>query len=132
MSFMSKLIKTGKQRPLVEEDLGHISSKMKMSSLYNKLDKEWKKECQKDVSKRSFVKSMICATGIGNWVLAIFLNVVAVIISIVPTVILNLLISDLEQDEPSNSLVFYFICRLHFTLDLYCCSSSSSLYKCLN
>ena len=129
---MSKLIKTGKQRPLIEQDLGHVSSNMKMDYLYSKLEYEWKKECQKDVSKRSFVKSMIRATGIGNWVLAIFLNVIAVIISIVPTVILNLMVSDLEQDEPSNSLVFYFICRLHFTLDLYCCSSSSSLYKCLN
>ena len=128
MSFMSKLIKTGKQRPLVEEDLGHISSNMKMDYLYNKLEFEWKKECQKDVSKRSFVKSMIRATGIGNWVLAIFLNVVSIIISIVPTIILNLMVSDLEQDEPSIVLIILFICRLYFMLDLYCCSSSSSLY----
>ena len=66
LSFMSKLIKTGKQRPLIEEDLGHVSSNMKMDYLYSKLEYEWKKECQKDVSKRSFVKSMIRATGIGN------------------------------------------------------------------
>ena len=128
LSFMSKLIKTGKQRPLVEEDLGHVSSNMKMDYLYGKLEYEWKKECQKDVSKRSFVKSMIRATGIGNWVLAIFLNVVSIIISIVPTIILNLMVSDLEQDEPSIVLIILFICGLYFTLDLYCCSSSSSLY----
>lgn len=128
LSFMSKLIKTGKQRPLIEEDLGHVSSNMKMDYLYGKLEYEWKKECQKDVSKRSFVKSMIRATGIGNWVLAIFLNVVSIIISIVPTIILNLMVSDLEQDEPSIILIILFICRLYFTLDLYCCSSSSSLY----
>ena len=128
LSFMSKLIKTGKQHPLIEEDLGHVSSNMKMDYLYSKLEYEWKKECQKDVSKRSFVKSMIRATGIGNWVLAIFLNVVSIIISIVPTIILNLMVSDLEQDEPSIILIFLFICRLYFMLDLYCCSSSSSLY----
>lgn len=101
MSFMSKLIKTGKKRSLVEEDLGHISSNMKMDYLYKKLENEWKKECQKDISKRSFVKLMIRTTNIENWVLAIFLNVISIMISIVPTIILNLMVSDLEQDEPS-------------------------------
>ena len=40
LSFMSKFIKTGKQRPLIEEDLGHVSSNMKMDYLYGKLEYE--------------------------------------------------------------------------------------------
>lgn len=128
VSFLSKLIKTGGKRPLVQEDLGNISRKMKMSVLYEKLDKEWEKECKKKPEKRSFMSAMIRASGIGRWVLFIILNLVSICLSFVPTIILNLLVSDLENDEPGNMFLNISDCRLYNALGLYYYSFGCSLY----
>lgn len=130
VSFLSKLIRTGGKRPLVEEDLGSIGRKMKMSVLYAKLDKEWEKECKKKPEKRSFVSAMIRASGIGRWTLFIILNLISICLSFVPTIILNLLVSDLENDEPGKLFLLISDHRLSNALGIYHHSFDCSLFEC--
>lgn len=97
MSFINKIFQIGSKRPLEQADLGTSTPNLKSKVLYDLFEREWSKECAKpDISKRSFFKATIRATGVWRWVLAIFLNIVGVVLSFVPTIILNMLVQDIE------------------------------------
>ena len=109
VSFINKLFKIGRKRPLVEADLGKSSKAVKPGILYNDFAKEWNKECEKPIAKRSFFKAIIRATGKCHWAIAIILNILTCFLTFVPTLILNISVRDLEGTAPlSNSLMILY------------------------
>ena len=76
------------------EDLGKCSKDLSARYLYDELKKPEK--------KRSFFSAVFRSTGICKWITANVLNIIAICFSFVPTIILELLVSDLESDEPSK------------------------------
>ena len=100
--FLSKLIRTGGKRPLTVDDLGAAGKDYKSSELYKKYSIEWEKEQKKKAKgkKPSFIMAMVRATGLCYWITGILLILVSCCLSFVPSIILNLLVSDFESDEP--------------------------------
>ena len=121
VSFINKLFKIGRKRPLVEADLGKSSKAVKPGVLYNDFAKEWNKEREKPVAKRSFFSAIIRATGKCHWAIAIILNILTCFLTFVPTLILNILVRDLEGSAPlSNSLIIIYMIHSYWTkMDLY-------------
>lgn len=116
VSFINKLFKIGRKRPLVEADLGKSSKAVKPGVLYNDFAKEWNKEREKPVAKRSFFSAIIRATGKCHWAIAIILNILTCFLTFVPTLILNILVRDLEGSAPlSNSLIIIYIIHSYWT-----------------
>ena len=107
VSFLSKLIRTGGKRPLTVEDLGAVGKDDKASTLYDAYSKEWAKEQEKKKQGKnpSFIKAMVRATGLCYWVTGVILILVGCLLGFVPTILLNLLVSDFESDEPSAFLL---------------------------
>ena len=100
VSFINKIFKIAKKRPLVEADLGKSSKSVKPGVLYSIFEKEWEKEYEKPIKNRSFFKAIIRATGKAQWFCAVFLNIVAIVLTFVPTLVLNILVRDLEGTNP--------------------------------
>ena len=116
VSFINKLFKIGRKRPLVEADLGKSSKAVKPGVLYNDFAKEWNKEREKPVAKRSFFSAIIRATGKCHWAIAIILNILTCFLTFVPTLILNILVRDLQGSAPlSNSLIIIYIIHSYWT-----------------
>ena len=88
-----------------ESDLGYSSVTMKPRDLYAKFEVEWEKELRKPPERRKLISAILRALGLGYWSVAIILNVVATILTMVPTIILNLFVGEIERDEVSNGLV---------------------------
>ena len=107
VSFLSKLIRTGGKRPLTVEDLGAVGKDYKASTLYDAYSREWAKEQEKKQNGKnpSFIKAMVRATGLCYWVTGVILILLGCLLGFVPTILLNLLVSDFESDEPSPSLL---------------------------
>ena len=104
VSFLSKLIMTAGKRPLTLDDLGIPSQKDRASALYQSYEREWEKEKGKRGRKASIMKTIIRATGSCYFWTAILMNIVSVLMNFIPTYLLNLLVSDLEQESPSPLL----------------------------
>lgn len=100
VSFLTKLILTGGKRPLTLEDLGIPAQQDRASALYEAYDREWTEEKRRG-SKASIMRTIIRATGSCYFWTAVLLNIVSVLMNFIPTYLLNLLVSDLEQ-EPSG------------------------------
>ena len=79
--------------------------KMKPKDLYAKFEVEWNKELKKPPERRRLISAILRANGLGYWSVAMILNIVAIILAMVPTVILNLFVGEIERDEVSNGLV---------------------------
>lgn len=97
VSFLSKLIMTAGKRPLTLDDLGIPSQKDRASALYQSYEREWEKGKGKRGRKASIMKTIIRATGSCYFWTAVLMN-------FIPTYLLNLLVSDLEQESPSPLL----------------------------
>ena len=98
VSFLTQLILTGGKRPLVLEDLGVPAQQDRASVLYQAYDREWTEEKKRRGSKASIMRTIIRATGSCYFWTAVLLNIVSVLMNFVPTYLLNLLVSDLEQE----------------------------------
>ena len=100
VSFLTKLILTGGKRPLTLEDLGIPAQQDRASVLYEAYDREWTEEKKRRGNKASIMRTIIRATGSCYffWT-AVLLNVVSVLMNFIPTYLLNLLVSDLEQES---------------------------------
>ena len=85
--------------------MGYSSVTMKPRDLYAKFEVEWEKELRKPPERRKLISAILRALGLGYWSVAIILNVVATILTMVPTIILNLFVGEIERDEVSNGLV---------------------------
>lgn len=101
VSFLSKLLEKGGKTPLVEADLGYSSVTMKPKHLYERFEEEWKKQLQKDPKHRSLVTAVIDANGIGYWSVAMILNIVAIVLSFAPTLILKYFVAEIENGAES-------------------------------
>ena len=88
-----------------ESDLGYSAVTMKPRDLYAKFEVEWEKEMKRPPKHRNLISAIIRAIGLGYWSVAMILNVVAIFLAFVPTIILNLFVSEIERDEVSNGLV---------------------------
>ena len=88
-----------------ESDLGYSSVTMKPRDLYAKFEVEWEKELRKPPERRKLISAILRALGLGYWSVAMILNIVAIFLAFVPTIILNLFVSEIEGDEVSNGLV---------------------------
>lgn len=104
VSFLTKLITAAGKRPLSLVDLGIPSQKDKAASLYDSYGREWEKEKATKKRKPSIMRTIIRATGSCYFWTAVLLNIVSVIMNFIPTYLLNLLVSDLEQESPSWSV----------------------------
>ena len=99
VSFLTKLILTGGKRPLTLEDLGIPAQQDRASVLYEAYDREWTEEKKRRGNKASIMRTTIRATGSCYFWTAVLLNVVSVLMNFIPTYLLNLLVSDLEQES---------------------------------
>ena len=88
-----------------ESDLDYSSVTMKPRDLYAKFEVEWDKELKKPPERRKLISAILRALGLGYWSVAMILNIVAIFLAFVPTIILNLFVSEIEGDEVSNGLV---------------------------
>ena len=102
VSFLSKLIRTASNRPLEVDDLGVSSKTMRPSLLYNAFEKEWEKECVKEPKKRSLLNVILRSNGLCYWSVAMMLNIVAIFLNFIPTIILNLFVKNVEEGVQST------------------------------
>ena len=85
--------------------MGYSSVKMKPKDLYAKFEVEWNKEMKKPPKHRNLISAILRAIGLGYWSVAMVLNIIAIFLAMVPTIILNLFVGEIERDEVSNGLV---------------------------
>ena len=88
-----------------ESDLGYSSVTRKPRDLYAKFEVEWEKEMKRPPKHRNLISAILRANGLGYWSVAMILNIIAIFLGMVPTVILNLFVGEIERDEVSNGLV---------------------------
>lgn len=100
VSFIDEVFKIGKKRPLTLKDLGKNPEYIKPSHLYSKFMSTWEKRNTDAKGHKSFTTSILRATGIFNWVVIIILNAISAILSFIPSLILKILVSDLEKTSP--------------------------------
>ena len=82
-------------------DLGVSSKTMKPAVMYANFEREWEKELKKPEKKRSLVMTIIRATGVGYWSLAMILNIIAMFLMFSPTIVLQLFTADLHNNRAS-------------------------------
>ena len=103
VSFLSKLIHTGGKRSLNAADMGAVSKNQDSKKLYAIYEKQWEREEQLPEEKRSFFRAVFRCTGTWRWVVSNLLNVVTICLSFVPTMVLNRLVADMEQEDSGSS-----------------------------
>ena len=103
MSFIDEVFKIGKKRPLTLKDLGKNPEYIKPSLLYSQFMSTWEKENTDAKGHKSFTSSILRATGLGNWAIIIILNAISAILSFIPSLILKILVSDLEETSPLST-----------------------------
>ena len=106
VGFLSKLITTGGKRSLIKEDLGACSKNQDSKKLYAIYEKQWEREEQLPEDKRSFFRAVFRCTGTWRWVVSNLLNIVTICLSFVPTMVLNRLVSDMEQENSGTHFLF--------------------------
>ena len=106
VGFLSKLITTGGKRSLIKEDLGACSKNQDSKKLYAIYEKQWEREEQLPEDKRSFFRAVFRCTGTWRWVVSNLLNIVTICLSFVPTMVLNRLVSDMEQENSGTHFPF--------------------------
>ena len=85
---------------------------MKPAELYSAFEKEWAKECKKEPKKRSLLSTILRANGLCYWATAIIINLINTAISFIPTMILNLFVTDVEEGiDGIHFLLFYLFYR---------------------
>ena len=119
VSFISKLIRTGGKRSLIPGDMGACSKNQDSKKLYAIYEKQWEREEQLPEEKRSFFRAVFRSTGMWRWIVSNLLNIVAICLSFVPTLVLNRLVSDLEQDNSGNVFSLTHHGRYDDALDVY-------------
>lgn len=95
-------MRIGRQRSLEKEDLGKGSYKIHPSRLYEKFDLLWNQEEKKN-SKMHFLKCVMKSAGMGRLFFGVFLFMCSELIAFIPTQILNVLVSDLENETLGTS-----------------------------
>lgn len=100
VSFIDEVFKIGKKRPLTLKDLGKNPEYIKPSHLYSKFMSTWEKRNTDAKGHKSFTTSILRATGLCNWAAIIILNAISAILSFIPSLILKILVSDLEKTSP--------------------------------
>lgn len=103
MSFIDEVFKIGKKRPLTMKDLGKNPDYVRPDLLYSRFMSIWEKEKTDAKGHKSFTRSILRATGLCNWVIIIILNTISVILSFIPSLILKILVSDLEETSPLST-----------------------------
>ena len=108
VSFLTKVINLGSKRPLEEADLGAASKLLEPNKIYNDFEKEWNVETKKEPKKRSLVMAITRSSGLCYWATAIFLNFISILFHFVPTLVLSVFVSDIEQGVDGILLTFLF------------------------
>ena len=79
--------------------MGACSKNQDSKRLYAIFEKQWEREEQLPEEKRSFFRAVFRCTGTWRWVVSNLLNILTIFLAFVPTVILNLLVADMEQEN---------------------------------
>ena len=79
--------------------MGACSKTLDSKYLYSIYEKQWEREEQRPEGKRSFFRAVFRSTGTWRWVVSNLLNILTIFLAFVPTVILNLLVADMEQEN---------------------------------
>ena len=79
------------------------------SKLYNAFEKAWDLETKKEPKKRSLVKAILRSSGLCYWATAILLNFLGILLHFVPTLVLNVFVSDIEKGVEGTLSVLIFI-----------------------
>ena len=79
--------------------MGACSKNQDAKKLYAIYEKQWEREEKLPEGKRSFFRAVFRCTGMWRWIVANLLNILTIFLAFVPTVILNLLVADMEQEN---------------------------------
>ena len=77
---------------------------MKSSVLYSHFAVEWEKEMKKEPNKRSFTMAILQATGKCYWASGLIIYVIAMFLSFVPVIVMNLFVEDLDNGSSGLAL----------------------------
>ena len=75
---------------------------MKSSILYSHFAVEWDKEMKKEPRKRSFTKAILRDTGKCYWATGLVIYIIAMFLSFVPVIVMNLSVEDLDNGSSGS------------------------------
>ena len=86
------------KRPLTVDDLGPMPSKLKTDIMYQRFCDQWDKQMEKPTEKRQLVMSLMKAGGAWKLFISGILHCTGELINLIPTYIISILVSDLENE----------------------------------
>ncbi len=99
--------------------MGACSKNQDAKKLYAIYEKQWEREEKLPEEKRSFFRAVFRCTGTWRWVVSNLLNIVTICLSFVPTMILNRLVADMEQENSGICFSLLHHYRHEDALDLH-------------
>lgn len=115
-----------KTRSLERSDMGHGERKMHPACLYDKFERYSAQDHKK--TKWSYLLCFAKSSGIARFFLGFVLFLSSELIAFIPTQILNVLVSDLENENLGKKLVFIYNIRILSKMDLHSDATDSSFY----
>ena len=102
VSFVNPLLEKATKNPLEVDDIGVIPQSATSQKMHDKFESLWSKECEKPEEKRKLVGTILRAGGASKLFLAGILHCIGELVNLVPTYIIDTLVSDLEEPFLSN------------------------------
>lgn len=99
--------------------MGACSKNQDAKQLYAIYEKQWEREEKFPEEKRSFFRAVFRCTGTWRWVVSNLLNIITICLSFVPTIILNRLVADMEQENSGRLSSFSSLSRYEDALDIH-------------
>lgn len=126
LSFLTKFINTGAERPLTEEDVGACPKSIKTAEQYPRFQRSWTREMRKETSKRSLALALFRSSGPSLWMIAIVLYILGMQVSYITPIVLERYTHDLDADligRLGGSMIkwVWFHDVDHQTFWKYCC-----------
>ena len=97
VSFVNPLLEKATKNPLEVDDIGIIPKSATAHKMYDKFESIWSKEREKPEGKRQLVGTILKAGGASKLFLAGILHCIGELVNLIPTYIIDTLVSDLEE-----------------------------------
>ena len=104
LSFLTKFINTGAERPLTEEDIGICPHDIRAADQYSSFKKYWDREMIRQSNKRSLALSLFRSSGPFLWILSIVLYIFGTQVSYITPLVLEQYSNDLDVGLISRRL----------------------------
>lgn len=99
--FLNKIMETATKRPLKVDDLGEMPSQLRIKNMYQRFCEQWDKQLEKPMKDRKLIGSLMKAGGAWKLFISGLLHITGELVNLIPTYIINILVSDLEEPHLS-------------------------------